>query len=202
VRSRGTAEDAKLAVRAALEMRRELQTLNQKWRVEGVFPLGIGIGINQGDALIGNIGSQERMDPTVIGDAVNLASRLEALTRTYGVDVLVGPSAAGLIRDEFILRSVARVRVKGKTESADVYALIAARGDDTDPELIRRLESYEEGIVAFRARDFERAKILFSQFLEFYSDDALAKMYLERALEYEKEPPDESWNAVEVFTKK
>jgi adenylate cyclase len=202
VRSRGTAEDAKLAVRAALEMRRELQTLNQKWRVEGVFPLGIGIGINQGDALIGNIGSQERMDPTVIGDAVNLASRLEALTRTYGVDVLVGPSAAGLIRDEFILRSVARVRVKGKTESADVYALIAARGDDTDPELIRRLESYEEGIVAFRARDFERAKILFSQFLEFYSEDVLAKMYLERALEYEKEPPDESWNAVEVFTKK
>jgi adenylate cyclase len=202
VRSRGIAEDAKLAARAALEMRRELHNLNQKWRVEGVFPFGVGIGINQGEALIGNIGSPDRMDPTIIGDAVNLASRLEALTRTYGVDVLVGPAASDLIRDEFILRSVARVQVKGKTETADVCALVAARTEKVEPELMRRLGTYEEGIRAFRSRDFEHAKILFSQFLEFYPDDALAKMYLERALEYEKEPPNESWNAVEVFTKK
>jgi adenylate cyclase len=202
VRSRGIAEDAKLAARTALEMRRELRTLNQKWRAEGTPPLAIGIGINQGDAVIGNIGSQERMDPTVIGDAVNLASRLEALTRTYGVEVLVGPTASDLIRDEFILRSVARVQVKGKTEPADVCALVAARSEEVDPEFMRWLESYEEGILAFRARDFERAKILFSRFLEFYPDDTLAKMYLERALEYEQQPPVEPWNAVEVFTKK
>jgi adenylate cyclase len=202
VRSRGIVEDAKLAARTALEMRRELRTLNQKWRAEGTPPLAIGIGINQGDAVIGNIGSQERMDPTVIGDAVNLASRLEALTRTYGVEVLIGPTASDLIRDEFILRSVARVQVKGKTEPADVCALIAARSEEVDPEFMRWLESYEEGILAFRARDFERAKILFSRFLEFYPDDTLAKMYLERAREYEQQSPNESWNAVEVFTKK
>jgi len=67
---------------------------------------------------------------------------------------------------------------------------------------LRWLESYEEGIRKFRERDFSQAKILFSRFLEFYPDDSLAKMYVERALEYEQKPPDEAWNAIEVFTKK
>ena len=202
VRTRGVAEDAKLAACAALEMRREVRALNQKWQAEGLVPLAMGIGINHGEALIGNIGSHERMDPTVIGDAVNLASRLEALTRTYGIDVLLGPAVCELIRDQFVLRSVARVQVKGKVEAVDICALVGTREDDVDLELIRWLQTYEEGVLAFRARDFARAKILFSRFLEFYPEDTLASMYLKRALEYERQPPAESWDAVEVFTTK
>jgi len=99
VRSFGMAQDAKNCARAALAMRRELKQLNQKWREEGRMGLGMGIGINQGEVVVGNIGSHERMDPTVIGDSVNLASRLEGLTRIYGVDILVGASAAELTRD-------------------------------------------------------------------------------------------------------
>jgi len=202
VSSRGTAEDAKAAARAAIAMRRELRKLNEQWRATGTEELKIGIGINQGEVLVGNIGSEEKMDFTVIGDAVNLASRLEALTRTYQVDILLGPTVTELVRDEFYLRTVARVLVKGKTRPVEVCALIAARDDDVDLEFLRWLESYEEGIRKFRERDFMQAKILFSRFLEFYPDDELAKMYLERALEYEQEPPDETWNAVEVFTRK
>ena len=141
------------------------------------------------------------MDPTVIGDAVNLASRLEALTRLYSIDILIGASAAELVRDEFHLRSVARAQVKGKTKPVDIFTLVDAK-TEIDPQLLKWLESYEEGIAKFRERDFTKAKILFSRFLEFYPDDVLAKMYLERALEYEQEPPDEAWNAVEVFKKK
>jgi len=169
---------------------------------EGTKPFAIGIGINQGEVVGGNIGSQEKMDPTVIGDAVNLVSRLEGLTRTYGIDILVGPTAADLIRDEFRLRSVARVQVQGKTEPVEISTLVGGRSDSLDPELLRWLETYEAGIQKFRERDFTQAKILFSQFLEFYPDDPRAKMYLERALEYEEQPPDEAWNAVEVFKKK
>jgi adenylate cyclase len=202
VSSRGVAEDAKSCARAALAMRRELQALNAKWKTEGIAPFAIGMGINQGDVLGGNIGSQEKADPTVIGDAVNLASRLEALTRTYPVDILVGASASELIREEFQLRSVALVQVKGKTKPVEIFTLIGAKGDAGDQEFFQRLETYEAGFHKFRERDFTQAKILFSQFLEFCPEDALARMYLERSLEYEEQPPDHTWNAVEVFKKK
>jgi adenylate cyclase len=202
VSSRGVAEDAKSCARAALAMRRELHLLNQKWKADEFPPFAIGIGINHGDVLGGNIGSQEKADPTVIGDAVNLASRLEALTRTYPVDILVGERASELIRDEFHLRSVALVQVKGKTRPVEIFTLIGEKKDAGDQEFLQRLETYEAGFRKFRERDFRQAKILFSQFLEFYPEDALAKMYLERALEYEEQPPDATWNAVEVFKKK
>jgi adenylate cyclase len=202
VRSLGTAQDAKSCARAALGMRHALSQLNQGWREQGRMGLGMGIGVNHGEVVVGNIGSQERMDPTVIGDAVNLASRLEGLTRTYGVDMLIGASVAELVRDEVYLRSVARVQVKGKTKPVDVFTFIAARGEETDPEFLKWLETYEEALEKFRARDFTDAKILFSRFLEFYPDDLLAKMYLQRALDYEQAPPDEAWEAVEVFKKK
>jgi adenylate cyclase len=205
VSSRGVDLDAKAAVRAALGMRRQLKMLNEGWRSEGRTELGFGIGINHGEAIIGNIGSyepHERLDPTVIGDSINLASRLESLTRTYAVDILIGPTATELVRDEFHVRSVARVQVKGKTLPVEVFTLIGARDEKIDSELLKWMESYEEGITRFRERDFSHAKISFSRFLEFYPDDFLAKMYLERALDYEQQPPDEEWNAVEVFKKK
>src|SRR5436853_5742680 len=157
VSSHGTAEDAKAAVRAALGMRREMAKLNEAWRAEGIDPLAFGIGINHGEAVVGNIGSyepHERLDPTVIGDAVNLASRLEALTRVYAVDILVGQSAADLVRDEFHFRSVARVQVKGKTEPVEVFTLIGTRKDDVDPEFLKWLDVYEEGLAKLRKADF------------------------------------------------
>ncbi len=205
VASHGMAEDAKAAVRAALGMRHVMVKLNEAWRAEGIDPLAFGVGINHGDAVVGNIGSyepHERLDPTVIGDAVNLASRLEALTRTYNVDILIGASAAELVGDEFHMRSVARVQVKGKTEPVDVFTLVGARKEDLDAEFLKWLQTYEEAVVKFRKRDFKDAKILFSHFLEFYPEDSLGKMYLAMALEYEQSPPDEAWNAVEVFKKK
>src|SRR5262245_47809879 len=202
VRSLGVAQDAKNCARAALAMRRELRQLNEKWRGEGRMGLGMGVGINQGEVIVGNVGSHERMDPTVIGDSVNLASRLEGLTRVYGVDILVGASAAELVRDEVYLRSVARVQVKGKIEPADVFTFVGGRDEKVDPEFLKWLETCEQGLEKFRARNFIQAKILFSRFLEFYPDDPLAKMYLERTLEYEQTPPDEAWEAVEVFEKK
>ena len=82
-----------MAARAALAMRRDLRALNADWAERGIAPFAIGIGINQGDVLGGNIGSQAKADPTVIGDAVNLASRLEGRTRTYNTDIRLGPTA-------------------------------------------------------------------------------------------------------------
>src|SRR5438105_15580640 len=126
VKSKGKEKDAKAAACTALGMRRELARLNNMWKVEGRLPLGMGIGINQGDVLAGNIGSQDRADLTVIGDAVNLASRLEGLTRGYGVDILLGTAEAAVIRDESYSRTVARAYVTGKTEPVHGYTLVEA----------------------------------------------------------------------------
>jgi adenylate cyclase len=205
VSSHGIGPDAKAAVRAALAMRRELHRLNENWRGQGIKQLAFGIGINHGEAVVGNIGSyepHERLDPTVIGDAVNLASRLEALTRNYGVDILLGDAVSELVRDEFHVRTVARAQVRGKAEPVDVYALTGARSDNVDPEFLKWLEVYEEAIRKFRERSFVQSKILFSRFLEFFPNDSLAKMYLARTLEYERTPPDEAWKAIEVFKTK
>ncbi|MGI8437414.1 MAG: CHASE2 domain-containing protein [Chthoniobacterales bacterium] len=202
VQSAGPVADAKECARAALGMRKALKELNEGWRKESRMTLGMGVGLNHGEAIAGNIGSGDRADLTVIGDAVNLASRLEALTRNYGVDILVGESAAELIRDEFHLRSVARVQVKGKTIPVSVFTLLGVKGDDLDPALLQALESYEEGMSKFRTRGFGEAGPLFQRFLEHAPNDYLAKMYLDRAREYEANPPAENWTAAEVFTKK
>ena len=100
------------------------------------------------------------------------------------------------------MRSVARVQVKGKSEPVEIATLIGERSEKIDLELLQHLATYEEGFQKFRQRDFRGAKILLSRFLEFYPTDHLAKMYLERSLQYEVAPPDEEWNAVEVFKKK
>ena len=92
--------------------------------------------------------------------------------------------------------------MKGKTEPAEIFTLVGARNESIDPELLKWLQVYEEAMVKFRRRDFKDAKILFSHFLEFYPDDPLGRMYLASALEFEQAPPDEAWNAVEVFKKK
>jgi hypothetical protein len=92
--------------------------------------------------------------------------------------------------------------VKGKSEPVEISFLIGGRDEAIDPEWLRHLETYEEAFVKFRERDFRSAKILLSRFLEFYPQDHIAKIYLERALEYETTPPDDAWNAVEVFKKK
>lgn len=95
------------------------------------------------------------------------------------------------------------MQVKGKNEPVEIATLIGARDDATlDPNWLQHLETYEEAFRKFRNREFREAKILLSQFLEFFPNDYLAKMYLERVFEYEAAPPDEAWNAVEVFKKK
>jgi adenylate cyclase len=203
VNSRGATEDARSAARAALEMRKSLRALNAQWRTRGAQQFKSGIGLNHGEVVVGNIGSEQKMDFTVIGDAVNLASRIEALTRTYPVDILVGTNVYDLLRADFYLRSVGLARVKGKMKPIEIFGLIGAHdGEDVDPEFVRRLELYEEGVQKFREREFGKAQAVFARFLEFYPEDELTKLYVARILEYEQYPPDEAWSAVEVFTKK
>jgi len=198
----GPKEDAVRAVRSALAMMTELRELNRGWEAKGEETWQIGIGLNHGDAIVGDMGSQQRKEFAVIGDAVNLASRLESLTKEYQVDILIGESVVALIRDEFHLRSVDLVQVKGKTQAVEAFTVLGEKTEALTPERQKFLSGYEEGVRTFRIREFVRAKELFVEALALEPDDRLAKEYLANCEEFLLHPPDASWTGVRVMTKK
>jgi adenylate cyclase len=152
-------DHARRACAAALAMRAELARLNERWRAERRFPegaaLGIGVGLNSGEMSVGNMGSDEVFDYTVIGDNVNLGSRIEGLNKLYGTEVLVSGATALRAGDGFLFREVDRVRVKGKTEAVALYELVAARPAPAGAE--ERAAAFAAALAAFRDRRFAEA---------------------------------------------
>jgi adenylate cyclase len=199
--SQSPAHDAKQAVATALAMRKSLVQLNETWRARGWPELAIGLGINQGEVIVGNLGSSEKMELTVIGDAVNLASRLESATKEYHLDLLIGENVAALVRDTYLLRLVARLEVKGKTEGVDVFTVMGEGAGQT-VSLPLWLARYEEGVQLYRQKEFTAAAKMFEQSLQRQPQDYLSAMYLERCRELIVHPPAENWDGVDRLTKK
>lgn len=188
------------AVKAALKMREYLQGLNDKWQQQGLEPFKIGIGIHQGEVVSGNIGSDsphEKMDMTVIGDNVNLASRLEGVTKGYGVDLVISDAVRLRLRDEFVLRSVDLVVVKGKKKPVEIFTVPGMKGESVPGGL----EAFERGIRAYREGRFTEGLAAFIQARGQGMNDALTGEYCARCEDLIKNPPDE-WTGVYVMTTK
>ena len=198
----GPKGDAVRAVQAALAMIVELRKLNAKWIAEGGAEWKIGIGLNHGDVIVGDIGSKEHSEFAAIGDAVNLASRIEGLTKEYHVELLIGESVADLVRDSFHLKSVDLVQVKGKKKPVEVFAVLGEKSTALPAEMQKFLELYEEGLVRFRQRDFVGAKDLFFQARQLQPGDFLAGDYMKGCDQLIATPPDATWTGVHVMTKK
>ncbi len=200
VRSDGAEEDARRAVRAALDMRASLVKLNQRWEKQpDRMPLHIGIGVNEGDMIVGNIGHPQRMEFTVLGDGVNLASRLESATKQFHADLLVGETVEALTRNHFIFRRVGLLTVKGKTRPVEAFDVL---GESTQPPP-PWLAQYHEAIRLFRNQQFEAARELFKTVLaEMNGKDYLCQMYIERCGLFLQDPPPADWNGTLVLTEK
>jgi adenylate cyclase len=196
--SEGSAVDAAKAVDAALEMIERLRTLNERWVARGLSPFAIGIGLHHGEAVFGNIGSAEKMEPTVIGDTVNLASRVEGLTKKYGVTFCITQPLAELIADRFALRSIDLVQVVGKSRPVEILTVLGRRGIEV-PDWVK---CYEGAIADFRARRFPEAAAALRLCVEAAPDDKPSRIYLERAKAFVAEPPPEHWNGAEIATSK
>ncbi|MEA3330340.1 MAG: adenylate/guanylate cyclase domain-containing protein [Campylobacterota bacterium] len=152
--------------RAALQMIDELDKLNQELKVEGINPIRIGIGINSADVVVGNMGSDRRFNYTVIGDGVNLASRVEGLTKNYGVSILITEFTVAKLKEDFIYRKIEPVKVKGKNEAVLLYELMS--GSESSLK-IKRL--YDEALEVYISGDLFEAQKFFSTIVENYDDN-------------------------------
>lgn len=161
----------------AVDMKNELVKVNEHEVKHGRQELAVGIGINTGEMTVGNIGSRKRFDYTVIGDAVNLAARLEGLTKFFGVEILVSEYTVNLVgMDRFLFRELASVKVKGKDKPVIVYELISEYDKRYDVE--RWLLPFNEALKAFKAQDFEGAKNQFEKVIEEKGRDLTSQYYI------------------------
>ena len=184
------------ACRTALRMQRRLDVLNEEWKNIGLPHLAMRIGINTGTPVVGNIGGEKRFDYTALGDAVNLAARLEPACKTYGIDIMISNRTRVEAGDAIVAREVELLAVYGKSEPVPVYELIAMTGDDLD-EKAELIEVYNKGLAAYRNRDFELALQYFKAAAEQYPEDGPSALYLERCREYIESPPPADWDFVE-----
>ncbi|MEO5914039.1 MAG: adenylate/guanylate cyclase domain-containing protein [Luteolibacter sp.] len=191
------ADDACQAVDAALAMRNELAALNKRWREKNITELAIGIGIHQGEAVVGEIGSQQRAELTAIGDCVNLGSRLEGATKEYGIDLLISDVVQQRVVSRFVCRSVDLLRVKGKTKPVEVFTVLGPCEMTPPPGL----EHFEEAMRCYRHGRFDEALQLFQKAMDGGMDDYLTCVFVNRSSDMAKNPP-ESWEGVYTMTKK
>ncbi|KND03467.1 uncharacterized protein SPPG_00950 [Spizellomyces punctatus DAOM BR117] len=190
-----SAEDGIHACNAALRMRDCLLILNEGRIATGKRPIKIGIGINTGMVLSGNIGSIKRMEFSCIGDAVNLASRTEGLTKAYNVTILVTENTLKETGDAFLTRHIDTVIVTGKSTKVDIFELLGRKDDILADEVVRAQELYATALSLYRQRNFAEAADLFAKAIEI-ADDGPSKTLLARCKMYIEHPPSEDWIGV------
>ncbi|HEX7048264.1 MAG TPA: adenylate/guanylate cyclase domain-containing protein [Gammaproteobacteria bacterium] len=193
-------EHASHAVAAALEMVAVMHRLGPEFRAKGWPELKVGVGVNTGLMNVGNMGSQFRMAYTVMGDAVNLGSRLEALTRTYAVEILVSEATRDAA-PEFTYLELDRVRVKGKAEAITIFEPLGLR--DSLPKELKQLRArHKQALMLYREQQWDAAEREFFSLAQSYADKPLYRLYLDRIAYFRQHPPPADWEGVFTFSTK
>jgi adenylate cyclase len=187
-------------VRAALDMVRRVEDLGAEFKAKGWPEIRIGVGLNTGTMSVGNMGSEFRMAYTVLGDAVNLGSRLESLTRQYGVSVLVSETTRQAA-EGLVCREIDRVRVKGKNESVTIYEPLGWP-ETLAPETLAALRRHGEALLLYRAQRWHEAARLFGELLDADPGRMVYRIYLERIARFRECPPPEDWDGFHTHTSK
>lgn len=189
-------DHAERCVLAAVRMQRKIAAQRERWRREAKADINVRIGINTGQMVVGNMGSKDRMDYTMMGDAVNLASRLEGANKYYGSKIMISEFTRAEVADRFLLRELDRVRVAGKEEPIRVYEVIEEKDAATE-EQRRFAHEFQEAVKAFQGRAFSRALAMFKSLdAAAGGEDKAVSLYLERLSRFQNEPPPEEWEGV------
>ncbi len=185
----------KLAVKTGFEMLDSLVLLNQIFKDKYGIEIDIGIGIHSGRCRVGNMGSADLFDYTIIGDNVNLTSRLEGLTKFYGVKIIVSKAVTDYLPDTILLQELDQVRVKGKTEPVGIYTAFQPNAD-LRQTLETELAAHQQGLEMYKKRQFHRAKTLFQDLCTLYPPRKIYSIYLSRCVFFIESPPEENWDGV------
>jgi adenylate cyclase len=198
-------DHASNACEAALDMLAELETLNRERELEAqageqtFIPMKVGIGINTGRCVVGNMGSDRRMQYTVMGDTVNVASRIEGQTKSYGVSILVGAKTAEVLSERYALIELDSIAVKGKTEPEVIYTVLGRADTAASPDFKKIQQMVSEFLVRYRAQDWKGALQLLASCRASegrFAFDEFANLYAERIELFQQEPPGPDWNGV------
>jgi len=207
------------AIRAAVKMLYAMEMINSSGTKLSKNKIEMGIGINYGECILGNIGFKNKMDFTIIGDTVNLASRIENLTKIYRHPIIASEFAYEAVKDKFLFRKIDNVRVKGKAKPVGIYAIYSGfkgfdgkklrSGDTADIPVLSSLlvnrdalHNYNKGMQVFHMREWKLAEEYFLKALEADKNDFLSRLYLERSIGFAKSPPGDDWDGVVTLIEK
>lgn len=195
-------DDPDRAVRAAISMMKTLQGWNAQRTVEGKKPVRIGVGLNTDVVVSGNIGSPKRMDYTLIGDGVNLASRLESACKQYYAGILISEYTYRQLKGTYRIREVDRVVVKGKTKTVAVYEVLDHLSEEAFPNVMDAVNTFHQGLQQYRRGEWDRAIDAFREGARINCNDRICQMYIDRCEQLKAHPPEKGWEGVWVMHSK
>lgn len=194
-------EHAQRAAEAALNMLSTLKQLQQHSSLPGMQQLKMGIGINSGEVTVGNLGCEEFMNYTVIGDNVNLASRLEGLNKVYNCNIIISQQTALQLDTSLCMRELDRVMVKGKDNATTLYELVGFSAQVTENQR-NVLDLFANGLQLYRERRFDAAQLCFNQALAINANDGPSQLFLQRIAKLQASPPESGWDGTTRFERK
>ena len=194
------AQHARHGVLAALDMQKERKTLNEKFAARGWPTLKIGVGVNSGNVRVGDMGSQVRRAYTVMGDPVNVASRLEGRTKYYGVGILVGEPTRNLVKD-VVFKEIDRIKVKGKDEAVSIYEPLGLDGEVERAQL-DEIKLWHQTLRAYRAQQWDQVEVSLLNLQRMHPGRELYALYAERVTQFRRSPPPAGWDGVTSFDEK
>ncbi len=189
------------AVATALSSQNSLARLREGWLARGFPRVNARIGIHTGEVVVGNFGSERRFDYTIIGDAVNLASRLEVLNDVYGTEILISEETREAVGEDFVVRAIDKVSVRGKSSGARIFEVVG-KPEDLDDDARAHIDAYEAALDRYFAMAFSDAARAWDRVSERWPNDAAARIMAARARELEASPPPADWDGVHQMTTK